>query len=44
VPSWAQGPAAFGAASLAFLRFTHGAAGAEVLLAVSLLVWSVVPA
>jgi Cu-processing system permease protein len=39
-----EGTTAFGAASLAFLRFTHGAAGAGVLLAVSLLFWSVVPA
>jgi Cu-processing system permease protein len=39
-----EGTTAFGAASLAFLRFTHGPLGAGVLLALSLLVWSVVPA
>lgn len=38
-----QGTTAFGAASLAFLRFTHGPAGAAALLAISLAVWTVVP-
>lgn len=39
-----EGTGAFGAASLALLRFTHGPAGAAVLIAVSLLCWIVVPA
>ncbi len=39
-----EGSGAFGAASLALLRFTHGPAGAGILLAASLLVWLVVPA
>jgi Cu-processing system permease protein len=39
-----QDTAAFGAASLALLRFTHGAAGAAVAIATSLVVWAVVPA
>jgi Cu-processing system permease protein len=39
-----QDTAAFGAASLALLRFTHGAAGAAVAVATSLVVWAVVPA
>jgi Cu-processing system permease protein len=39
-----EGTAAFGAASLAFLRFTRGAANASWLLSFSLLVWVVVPA
>jgi Cu-processing system permease protein len=39
-----QGAAAFGAASLAFLRFTRGAANAAWLLSFSLLVWVVLPA
>lgn len=38
-----EGSAAFGAASLAFLRFTHGAAGAAFALASSLALWIVVP-
>jgi Cu-processing system permease protein len=38
-----EGTAAFGAASLAFLRFTHGAIGAGLLLSLSVLVWIVVP-
>lgn len=38
-----EGTAAFGAASLAFIRFTHGAAGAAVLLAASVLSWMIVP-
>jgi Cu-processing system permease protein len=39
-----QGTAAFGAASLAFLRIVGGAAGAIAVLSLSLLVWTVVPA
>jgi Cu-processing system permease protein len=39
-----EGTAAFGAASLAFLRFTRGAANAAWLLSFSLLVWVVLPA
>jgi Cu-processing system permease protein len=39
----AQGTTAFGAASLAFLRFTHGPLGAGLLLAGSLLLWMIVP-
>jgi Cu-processing system permease protein len=39
-----QGTAAFGAASLALLRFTHGATGAAVAIASSLVLWMVVPA
>jgi Cu-processing system permease protein len=39
-----EGTAAFGAASLAFLRFTGGAAGAGVALATSIALWIVVPA
>jgi Cu-processing system permease protein len=38
-----QGTAAFGAASLAFLRFTRGTAGAGIALAASLLLWIAVP-
>jgi Cu-processing system permease protein len=38
-----EGPAAFGAASLAFLRFTNGPGGAAALLAVSVLLWIGVP-
>jgi Cu-processing system permease protein len=38
-----EGSAAFGAASLAFLRFTKGPAGAFAWIAASLLVWTVVP-
>jgi len=38
-----QGTTAFGAASLAFLRFTRGPAGAAALLAISLTAWTVVP-
>lgn len=40
----AEGTAAFGAASLAFLRFTRGAANAAIVLAASLIVWIAVPA
>lgn len=40
----AEGTAAFGAASLAFLRFTRGAANAALLLGASLLAWIVLPA
>ena len=39
-----EGTTAFGAASLAFLRFTHGATGAVVMLSSSVLLWMVVPA
>ena len=39
-----EGAAAFGAASLAFLRFTKGAWGAAGLLGLSLLFWIAVPA
>jgi Cu-processing system permease protein len=38
-----EGTAAFGTASLAFLRFTRGPVNAGVLLALSLLLWTVVP-
>jgi Cu-processing system permease protein len=38
-----EGTAAFGPASLAFLRFTRGALGAAALLALSLAAWVVVP-
>jgi len=38
-----EGTAAFGAASLAFLRFTRGPLGAALLLSASLLVWLVWP-
>jgi Cu-processing system permease protein len=38
-----EGTAAFGSASLAFLRFTRGSAGAAALLAGSLALWIVVP-
>lgn len=38
-----EGTAAFGAASLAFLRFTRGALSAGLLLALSLLLWIAVP-
>jgi Cu-processing system permease protein len=39
-----EGTGAFGAASMALLRFTHGAAGAAALIAGSLLAWTVLPA
>ena len=39
-----EGTAAFGSASLAFLRFTGGPAGAAVLLALSVAAWIVLPA
>jgi len=39
-----QGTTAFGAASLAFLRFTKGPVGAAALLLLSAIVWTVVPA
>jgi Cu-processing system permease protein len=39
-----EGAAAFGAASLAFLRFTRGPWGAAALLGLSLLAWMTVPA
>jgi Cu-processing system permease protein len=38
-----EGTAAFGAATLAFLRFTHGAANAAWLLSLSLFAWLVLP-
>jgi Cu-processing system permease protein len=38
-----EGTAAFGSASLAFLRFTGGAAGAALLLVASVLAWVVLP-
>lgn len=38
-----EGTGAFGAASLAFLRFTHGPVNAGLLLAMSLVVWIVAP-
>lgn len=38
-----EGTGAFGAASLAFFRFTKGASGAVALLASSVLLWIVVP-
>jgi Cu-processing system permease protein len=37
-----EGTAAFGAASLALLRFTHGPAGAAALIAVSVAAWTIV--
>jgi Cu-processing system permease protein len=39
-----EGTAAFGAASLAFLRFSKGVVGAALLLSASLVAWIVVPA
>ncbi len=38
-----EGTAAFGAASLALLRFTHGGWGAGLVLGLSLVLWLVVP-
>ncbi len=38
-----EGTAAFGPASLALLRFTHGPAGAAAVIALSLLLWAVLP-
>lgn len=38
-----EGSGAFGAASLAFFRFTGGAAGAGLLLSLSLLLWILIP-
>ena len=38
-----EGTGAFGAASLALFRFTRGAAGAGVVLGLSLLFWLVIP-
>jgi Cu-processing system permease protein len=38
-----EGTGAFGAASLALLRFTHGASGAFLALAVSLAFWLLAP-
>ncbi|HEX2339472.1 MAG TPA: ABC transporter permease subunit [Vicinamibacterales bacterium] len=39
-----EGTGAFGAGSLALLRFTHGPFGAAVLLSASMLLWIVLPA
>ena len=39
-----EGTAAFGSASLALLRFTHGPGGAALVLALSVLAWVVLPA
>jgi Cu-processing system permease protein len=39
-----EGTTAFGSASLALLRFTRGPAGAAVLLALSGILWLLVPA
>ncbi|MGE5345123.1 MAG: ABC transporter permease [Acidithiobacillales bacterium] len=39
-----EGTAAFGPASLALLRFTHGPLGAAAVIAVALLLWAVLPA
>ncbi len=39
-----EGTAAFGPASLALLRFTHGATGAALMIGLSLVAWAVVPA
>jgi Cu-processing system permease protein len=38
-----DGTSAFGAASLAFLRFTHGSAGAVAWLVGALAIWAIVP-
>ncbi|MGH9369867.1 MAG: hypothetical protein ACRD3M_19620 [Thermoanaerobaculia bacterium] len=38
-----EGTTAFGAASLALLRFTRGPAGAGLLLSLSVLLWAAVP-
>ncbi len=38
-----EGAAAFGAASLAFLRFTHGPVAGGFLLAVSTILWAAIP-
>jgi Cu-processing system permease protein len=38
-----EGTAAFGSASLAFLRFTKGSLGAGLALAASLAAWTVLP-
>jgi Cu-processing system permease protein len=38
-----EGPAAFGAASLALLRFTGGVAQATALAVASLILWTLVP-
>ncbi len=38
-----EGTAAFGSGSLALLRFTHGTAGAAVLVTLSLVAWTVLP-
>ena len=38
-----EGTAAFGASSLALLRFTNGVAGAAALITTSLLSWLIIP-
>jgi len=38
-----EGTAAFGAASLALLRFTHGPLGAAALIVLSVVVWVLAP-
>jgi Cu-processing system permease protein len=38
-----EGTAAFGSASLAFLRFTHGSTGAALVLALSVALWIAIP-
>ncbi len=38
-----EGAAAFGAASLAFLRFSHGSMGAILLIAASAIIWTAAP-
>ena len=39
-----EGTAAFGPASLAFLRYTRGATGAGLMLGVSVVAWIIAPA
>jgi Cu-processing system permease protein len=39
-----EGTAAFGPASLAFLRFTHGTTGAGMMLGFSIAAWIITPA
>jgi Cu-processing system permease protein len=39
-----EGTAAFGSASLALLRFTHGPAGAALILTLSAVAWVILPA
>jgi hypothetical protein len=40
---WIEGPAAFGPASLALMRFTGGPVAAATLAMFSLLLWAVAP-